>query len=458
MSLFAIFDIGRSGVNVSRAGVQTAGNNVTNAATPGFTRRDMSVNTRPPYLQGGITVGAGANVEGIKRTADEVLSQRVRLALSQSFGASARSEVLTRADALVGELGEATLSSSLDTFLNSFDALTAAPQDSAVRSEILEAAGRLANDLNVYAADIQNVRTGIDESITAEVERLNNILGELERLNEALPLGGADDLDRRDMLLAEIGEIADVHVIIDERNVPQVYLRHEGSALFNGSARPLSLGTDANGDLRVRVSTSAGPRDVTSLLSGGRIAGLVAARDQDLAPLANDLDQLAFDLANTVNTIHAAGYGTDGVTGRNMFNVTATAPGAALTISVDAAVAGNPAAIAAAQDPTLLPGDNSNALALAQVRNTSLSSGVPASQSLTRALHGFGTRVAAAKRSVTATAQTHERLSLMEKELTGVSIDEEMTRLMEYQRTYAAAAKIIQTVDELFDTLLSLKR
>ena len=119
---------------------------------------------------------------------------------------------------------------------------------------------------------------------------------------------------------------------------------------------------------------------------------------------------------------------------------------------------GNPSALAAAQDPTLLPGDNSNALALAQVRNTALSGGAPASAQLAISLHGFGSRVDAAQRAVGITAQTHERLSLLEEQVTGVSIDEEMTKLMEYQRSYAAAARIIQTVDEMFDVLLSLKR
>jgi flagellar hook-associated protein 1 FlgK len=458
MSLFAILDLGRSGTQVSRSGVQTAGNNIANTTTEGFSRRDAAIVSREAYTQGGLVVGNGARVDAIVRTANEVLSHRVRNASSQSSAAEARHDVLTRADALLGELGEATLATSLDGFLNSFDALSAMPHDDVTRAEVIEAASLFVADINAYGSEVARMRAEIDDAVRHRVDEVNGILADLEQLTKTLVLGSADDLDRRDLLLGKLGEIVDVHVLIDEQNVPQVYLRHEGSSLFNGVARPLSTSTAAGGEVRIEVSTAAGKRDVTDLLAGGRLAGLVEARDRDLVPLANRLDQLAFDIAGTVNAIHAAGYGLDGVTGRNLFSIPGTAAGAAMTIAVDPSVAGNPAAVAAALNPALLPGDNTNALALAQVRNTVLSSGEVASDALAIALHDFGSRVHNAGRAVTATTQTHERLALLEEELRGVSIDEEMTKLMEYQRSYAAAAKVIQTADELFDVLLSLKR
>jgi flagellar hook-associated protein 1 FlgK len=161
-----------------------------------------------------------------------------------------------------------------------------------------------------------------------------------------------------------------------------------------------------------------------------------------------------------VNQVHRAGFGTDGVGGRDLFSPIAAVAGAAGTVALDAAVAGQPDAVAAAQDPAALPGDNRNALALADLATTAFLSG--GSQTPTAfwrsAVSALGSGLADAERDFELHAARLAQLTGMREAVSGVSIDEEMIELAKAQRAFEAAAKVIQTGDELLDVVLSLKR
>lgn len=458
MSLMSILHIGQSGAAASQAAVRVTGDNVANASTPGYRRREVALGSQLGSRHGGIAYGGGVKIEGQLRLANDLLTSRVRIAGSDASQANVRSEILARANTVMGELGEGAISGSLDALLVSFDALAASPQSITSRNQVLDAASKFASDMNRAATELGRLGADIDQQMGNDVHRLNGILDELGAISNRLPQQDPIDLDRRDQLLAEIGEIVDVNVVLDGHGRPQVFLGGAGVALISdGHVTPLGTMTAPNGDTRLTVQTSSGALDVTNNI-GGRLGGLVQARDVDLASLETGLDNFAFDVATAINTLHSGGYGTDGVTNRALFTLPNTAANASQRIAVDPTVAGNPAAIAAATDPLLVPGDNTNALALSQLRETPLNGGLRAQDTLADVMTTFGSRVYDAGRATASATETHERLAAMEDQLTGVSIDEEMTRLMQFQHSYTAAARVIQTADQLLGELINLKR
>ncbi|MEQ9497200.1 MAG: flagellar hook-associated protein FlgK [Deltaproteobacteria bacterium] len=458
MSLLSILRIGQSGTTVSQTAVRVAGDNVANASTPGYRRRELAIQSTPGYRSGGLMLGAGARVDDQIRLANDVMSARLRLAGSDAAAADVRSEILQRANNVLGEVGQEGLTSALDKLLTSFDSLAATPHDLTVRNDVLAAAEDFVYQVNTTATEVGRIAADVNSEIAVEIQQLGAMLSELEQLDDRLPLKDASDLDRRDVLLQEISEIADTNVVFDPNGRPTIYLSSVGTAIFSdGVASNVGTTIAAGGTRRVTVQTSAGTVDVTSNI-GGKIGGLVQARDVDVAGFGTDLDNAVFEIANAINAIHSAGFGLDAVGGRNLFTVGATAPGTAQLITVDPAITGQPNRLAAATDPLLVPGDNRNALQLAQLRETPLASGYRAQDSLNNVISTFGLTVYRADRATESLRDTKDRLAIMHDQLVGVSIDEEMTKLMQYQQTYAAAASVVRTADELLSELISLKR
>lgn len=196
--------------------------------------------------------------------------------------------------------------------------------------------------------------------------------------------------------------------------------------------------------------------DVTSR-AGGEIGGRTEARDRVIPELSARLDQLAFEVATAVNATHRAGVGLDGIGARDLFSIPATSSAAAAQISLAPGLRAEQ--LAAAAGSSGLPGDNENALALAALQQRPIANGGTATVT-SAAARLVGDVGAATKRAqADAVALEDERMSLeaIEQSRSGVSPDEEMVRLVQYQRVYQASAKVVQVVDGLMEELLRIR-
>jgi flagellar hook-associated protein 1 len=249
--------------------------------------------------------------------------------------------------------------------------------------------------------------------------------------------------------------------LVDVRTIPDVkgsiIVQVSGATLVDGvDTRKLSVDLAADGSLRL-LSAREGdsPTEVTQFLSGGRLAGIKEARDVDLFDVHERFDQLVFDVATSVNTQHAAGFGKDGLSGRNLFDVPAITLGPARGIAVSSQVAGNPDAIAAAEAAGSVPGGTGNAVALANLWNQPLSGGRSAAETYGDIVGDIGQRKAAVALAVDTQNAVKEQIQAMRESVSGVSLDEEMVSLTKYQRAYEAAGKVLSTVDELLQDLIN---
>jgi flagellar hook-associated protein 1 FlgK len=172
----------------------------------------------------------------------------------------------------------------------------------------------------------------------------------------------------------------------------------------------------------------------------------------------SSLDDLAFTLSTQVNTLHSAGFGLDGLTGRNFFGPLAVTAGAAQALAMDAAVVATPDAIAAATTAAGVPGDNANAAAISALADLNLMAG--ATQTFGRFYGGF---VAGLGQSAASAYQNEARSELelsgakdLRDSISGVSLEEEALDMIRFKDAYSASARVLSVTTELFDELLRI--
>ncbi|MBR56524.1 MAG: flagellar hook-associated protein FlgK [Myxococcales bacterium] len=468
-----ILSLAHSGLTAARVGIHTVGQNVSNSNTPGYHRRVHTQETRQGVKVGGnYFLGMGVKTTGPERIVDDVIDNRRRNARSDMNFAGSRSNMLSRTEVIFGDLDSVGLTPALDRFFDALDALTAQPQDAAIRTQALSAAEFLANQVADRAQDLRDIRQSLDEIVVSEVGSINTKLAEIAELNEKLrfqPASPNDLLDQRANLLDSLAEQIGVNVLDNGDGTVNVFLDNGFALVLENEARELTAAVAPTGLVNVfatnTVHDATGTLDLTSNLNGGSLGGVLAARDQDILQLQENLDQFAFDFINSVNAVHVAGAGLDGVSGRNLF--TPPPPGvtgAAESMSIDAAVAGNTDALATRSvipGPPPVPaglGDNQNALDLAALRDINLASGAPPAETIRSILGAFGDRVHVAEIDVVTSVAAEKSITDLQQSISGVNIDEEMLNMLKFREAFSAAAKMVRTADEMIQEVIALKR
>lgn len=460
MVLYDIFYIGQQALRASQYGVRTASENVSNVNTPGYHRREVVLRASSLTSRGRLQIGHGVEVETTQRILDNTLNRRVRDAASKAAASGARSNILARANITFGDLLGGGASTNLDDFFASLDFLASNPHDATARTNVIGAAERLAESFNDYGHELRALQQELDPQIDAEVDETNRLAYEIAELNNKISRAvnpSNDLLDRREQLVDELGKTVGINVIPREDGAWDIALEGGYTLIAKDQVQPIRT-VAIDGRLHIEGRDGGGPRDLTSVIRKGELGGLLEARDEDLQATLDEVNQFVFDLATELNARHAAGYGLDGVTGRSLFVPPATVDGAAANLEVDPDILADASRLAAAADPALLPGDNGNALSLASARIDGFMGGLNPPDALRSVLQEFGDRAYSANASAESQGIAAAQLVDLRSALSGVSIDEEMTTLMQFRQSYSAAATIIRTADELTQEIISLKR
>ncbi len=460
-TLFGILSVGRNGMMAHQVASQTASHNATNANSTGYTRRMANLES----IDGPPEPGLGSRAKGARRVIDPFLERRLLGARSSAGESRARASSLAVLDDVFSD-SDADIGAALDALTRAFGDLSVNPGDPTAREQVLARAGSLGDVFRQTAEDLNAARGEINERISFEVGQVNERLYQIADLGQQIAkaeLGGqeAGNLrDRRDQLVREVADRVPVKAI--EEDDGTLNLLFDGSRVLvgpDGNVNELVSTLDpGTGDVSVQ-HREAGAL-VGLAISGGAIGGMFAARDGALTDAQTALDQLAYDAATAYNATHQTGFGLDGVGGRDLFVPPAAVAGAAMTFDVSAAVAGNPDAVGAAADALMLPGDNRVALELTDVAEQDIALGGTAT-----AVEGYAAMVGeAATRVQQATVQQEgagaavDQVEALRESVSGVSVDEAMVDLMQFQRGFQASLKVIQTADEMLGEIMMLKR
>ena len=464
MDIFGVLNMGSKALTVQQKGIYVTGNNIANVNTPGYSRQRLNLSSDVPLNTGIGPVGSGVTANEIERVYDRFLGVQINNE-TQSLGQwEAYKDSVERVEMVFDESGGYGLNQVMSEFWNSWQDLTNNPSGSIERTVIVAKSEMLTATLSQKYEDLQQIQRDIDSNIEGAVGEINRLSENLVDLNQKIiqsELGGhtANEYrDQRDLVLKELSELINISSFEDANGGTTVSVG-SGQALVEGThTYSLSTQPDASGHRDITWIDSSGNSVIISDdISKGKLKGWLDARDVDINDSLNKLDTLAQDLMAAVNPLHANGYGLDNINGRDFFTIEATAAATAAGIQVNSLIAADTNRIAAAEGADK-PGDNRNAIAIAKLRDMPTMNGstVTFGAYYDSMVSDAGLAVQQATSYYDHQSQMVRQVENYRESISGVSIDEETVNLIKYQKAYQAAAKLINTADEMMETILSM--
>ena len=292
---------------------------------------------------------------------------------------------------------------------------------------------------------------------------INEKAAQIADLNAQIALsegagGEASDLrDRRDTLTGDLARLAGVTTF--ETGSGQATVLVAGHVLVQGEhAATVRATRETDGSTTIAVGSAAASQMTVQFGDdqGGKLGALIAVQKDVLGELMPRLDQLAHDLAVEINARHRTGFDLDGAPGGDLFTPPGAVAGAAATL--EALPGLEPRQIAASSTAAGVPGNNENALALADLAHQPLAgAGASTFSEEAAALAGrVGAMTEGAIRTAAVRKDELSYITSLQQSHDGVSLDEEMIQLVQYQRTYQAGVRVLQVVDELLERMLAI--
>ena len=470
--LFGTLYLGQQSLQVQRQGVEVSGHNLANVNNPAYARQRLHIQTLPPIRTTFGSVGTGAEVATIRQLRSSLLDSQLQgefsvrgfLESNQSalqFGQAILGQTINSqavgADGTTGVGGQNGIAAGLSDLFNSFQGLATSPTSLPRRQAALQSAQDLASQLNQIDQRLGQLNVSLNKSVQTDVGMANDLITQIASLNQEIfnseggAPGSANDLrDLRQQRLEELSKLVSVQTT--EQPNGMVNLSISGSSMVTGVAVNDTLQTydPGTGNLLLRTTTGATPLTLT----GGSIQGTIDARDGALQGLRDGLNTLASTLITEVNAIHNAGFSLTGTTGANLF-----IGNTAADIAVNAALLNDPSLLQAS-GVTGATGDNQAALALAQLANRQIAGlgNQTLASNYGQIATGLGQSLASVNNSLVDQDAVESMLLRQRDSISGVSLDEEMTELVKYQKAFEASARLITTVTEMIDTVINMKR
>jgi flagellar hook-associated protein 1 FlgK len=459
-SLSDILNTGRYALNVQQLAMQVVGQNTANVNTDGYSRRRLELTIAPPFGSSSDPwqTGGGVDVLSLGRVRDTLLDQQIRNSSRDLGYWTQKDDTLGKVEDVFNELGDSAISTQLQDFWASWQDLANAPEGTAGRIAVLEKAQALTAGVRRAYSELSTQRSNADKQIVADVNQVNTLTSNIAALNVQIvhmEVGGqeASDLrDARDNALDQLSSLIDINT--QEAADGSVNVYNGGRCLVQlDHSMSLTMNTVASNGITTTV-VQYGTSGQSLSLQGGEIKGLMELRDQDIGSVMSDLDSFAVALANRVNEVHRTGYGMNNATGNDFFasNVTGAAD-----FCVSNAVANDASLIATGATPDA-SGDNSIALQIAGIQSEKLlNNGLSTADDFYRdSILKLGSKKSYAAGQLKVEQAAMDNLDNRRQQVSGVSLDEEMTRLVQVQQAYNAAAKIVTTVDEMMQTIMAI--
>ncbi len=484
-----ILGIGNTGLIAAKKSLETTGHNISNVNTEGYSRQRVMQQSNMPINHSGLIQGTGVRVRSVERIHDKFVEQRLQKATSDESYSSYRHDELSQIENIFNEMDNEGLNNIINRFYNAFRELSAQPDNETMRSVVRDTANLVVKDFGRIRSSLDNLSRNIDSKIDGEIKDINAIAKNIAQLNvkiAELEAGGSEtgDLrDQRDMSIRELSKSFKIHTYNDEKNNYIVAAVGVGTLVAGSEFQKLAtagtaLSDSSNGmDGSVEIFFESRPaHKITHKFKSGRLSSLVKVRNDDIRKLQDETDRLAFDFANSVNAIHRRGYvgrqiqeTDDGrtvasdskgaVTGINFFKVTDDPKGAALNLELSDEVQSDISNIVTALTPNS-PGDNRISLAISKLQHEKFMAGGTATieEQFLKTVGNVGVEVGKAKLDAEQNEGIRVQVETIKERTSGVSLDEEAANMVKFQHAYDAAAKVMQTANEMFETVLSIKR
>lgn len=493
------------GLYVSLAAEAVTTNNISNVNTTGYSRKTVSQTAVGPaavYVKSTDT-GSGAEVTSISRTRSKLLDQKYWQESSVNGEWSTKSSYLTQVEEALGATDTDGYSSIMSAFNSSLEDLSTDPSSADARTALQQAGVALCDYLNSMATSLSELRDDVNADVKTTVEQINSCSTQIAALNEQIQRvaaagGDSSDLeDQRGVLLDQLSALVSIDVSettvatsVNGDKVTTLTISIAGGTLVSGNtARTLECNqitgsSDSSQNGMYEVLWSDTQKTVTT--GDGQLGALLELRDgtgtnseyKGILYYMNQLDEFAQTFAEAFNegtasySGHADGYGTDDSTGVRFFSYDETAsPDSTATttdlttfysnitaanISLSSDVLNDVAKIAAASTADEAENGENVSDLISLCASTEMFGGASAEDAINSIVATLGTSSSYAATQAERHDSILSTIDSLRSSISGVSSNEEATKLVTYQQAYAASAKAVSMWQEIYDTMLGM--
>jgi flagellar hook-associated protein 1 FlgK len=321
----SLLNIGMSGLSSASTSLSVTGNNIANVDTAGYSRQQTVQGTKASLQYGNVFIGTGTTLADVRRVYNAYLDAQLQTTTSLNSDSTAYLGQVTPVDSMLSDANTG-VTAVLQKFFTSMQGVATSPTDDASRQSVLTNAQALSNRFNTIARQLNDQNTTINGSLGDMASKVNKLAGTIAQLNQKISEvsnSGSqpnDLLDTRNEAVRQLSELVGT----------QVVERGSNYDIYVGSGQPLVMGNTTNtlevvasktdpDRSSVQMNRGSSTIDITSVISGGEMGGLIRYRNEVLDPAMNELGRVALVIADQVNSQQAQGLDKNGDFGAAVF-------------------------------------------------------------------------------------------------------------------------------------------
>lgn len=326
---FSGIEIGKRSLLAQSQSITTAGHNISNADTEGYSRQRVNVTTFNPIYRPDLSraetpgqIGQGVSVESIERVRDELLEKRIVAQSNQESYWKTRENYYVMIEGVYNEPADISIRTNMDKFWQSWQELSLYPESKAARQAIISRGESLVNSIHQRNNALVGIGNILNGDIEATVEQVNSYSKQISELNieivksKAMGDNPNDLLDRRDLLTEKLSNL--INITTDNRDSDEFMIHVDGKILVQGGKyRTFDLETVTDGTGYSKVVWSDTKEDAS--FSGGSLGALIGLRDEDLRNELQSLNTMTMNFVDLVNDVHRNAVGANNTTGLDFF-------------------------------------------------------------------------------------------------------------------------------------------
>ncbi len=451
MALTRIFDISRRSLATYQNAMNVSAHNIANAANSSYSRQKVVLGTEDPEKGAKFMWGTGVKIATIERVRDTLIDKQMINNQYAYSGNEKQSLILSQLEQVFSEPSDLGLSSLMTEFFNSWDQLAVTPNSIPLRNDVVVAAKNLSSRVEGINNDIDTIKYDIFSEMQGQVDSLNYYLKEIRGLNQQInqyangTQSANDLLDSRSNMIDELSKLANISVTYDN---------YDNATISVGGV----FAVDASVNIEFEVINDGGELYVGPVnsgaavnLKGGELFALTETYSETIPKYQNYIDTLFKQLVDSVNSVHSTGSTIESTprTGINFFKEYKDGK-----LVIDDEILTDVKNIAVSSDGT--DGNGDLAAQLGALSSNKVISGTTFEGYYNSLISEVGNDKVSSDRLAEASKLVVEQLENQRASVSGVSVDEEMTDIIKFQRSYDASARLIKIANEMLDTLMSL--
>ena len=324
----SIFSIGTSGLTAAYTALQTTGNNIANANTPGYSRQIVDFQAQVSTGLSGNYVGEGVQVASITRAYNELLTRQVDSAQAGASQTDTRATLLNQINNLFSS-STGGLGAQVNQFFAQVQTLTQQPSSLAVRQSMLSSAQQMAAGFNDAYGQLQQMQQSANQQIGQEISTVNSTTAQIAKLNDQIALataaGGSpnDLLDARDQAIKTLNQSIGVTTMTQSDGSINVFLANGQPLVVGDQVTQMAMGSDPSNPQNILIGTKAANTIVplaANSSTGGDIGALMQFSLQDVPTVENQIGRLATVISSQFNQQSRLGQDLNGAAGVNVFS------------------------------------------------------------------------------------------------------------------------------------------